>query len=74
MILTIWHLMPSVFPDSSLFRTRIEYRTRTHHTNMDTYERLVMDDLKQMAVIVASFVYNTAQREAQIPRKPTNYQ
>jgi hypothetical protein len=37
---------------------------------MDTYERLVMDDLKQMAVIVASFVYNTAQREAQIPRKP----
>jgi hypothetical protein len=57
-------------PGFQFIQDPIEYRTRTHHTNMDTYERLVMDDLKQMAVIVASFVYNTAQRESKIPRKP----
>ena len=57
-------------PGFQFIQDPIEYRTRTHHTNMDTYERLVMDDLKQMAVIVASFVYNTAQRDEKMPRKP----
>jgi hypothetical protein len=56
-------------PGFQFIQDPVEYRTRTHHTNMDTYERLVIDDLKQMAVIVASFVYNTAQREEHIPRK-----
>lgn len=56
-------------PGFQFIQDPVEYSTRTHHTNMDTYERLVIDDLKQMAVIVASFVYNTAQREARIPRK-----
>lgn len=56
-------------PGFQFIQDPIEYRSRTHHTNMDTYERLVMDDLKQMAVIVASFVYNTAQRTEKIPRK-----
>ena len=36
---------------------------------MDTFERLVIDDLKQMAVVVAAFVYNTAQLDQKIPRK-----
>ena len=36
---------------------------------MDTYDHLVPDDLKQAATIVASFVYNTAQRDQKIPRK-----
>jgi len=57
-------------PGFQFIQDPIEYWSRTHHTNMDTYERLVIDDLKQMAVIVASFVYNTAQRDDQIPRKP----
>ena len=57
-------------PGFQFIQDPIEYRTRTHHTNMDTYERLVIDDLKQMAVIVASFVYNTAQREEKLPREP----
>ncbi|MGE0772813.1 MAG: M20/M25/M40 family metallo-hydrolase [Cyclobacteriaceae bacterium] len=57
-------------PGFQFIQDPIEYNTRTHHTNMDTYERLVMDDLKQMAVIVASFVYHTAQRAEKIPRKP----
>jgi hypothetical protein len=37
---------------------------------MDTYERLIMDDLKQNAVITASFVYNAAMRPVKIPGKP----
>lgn len=57
-------------PGFQFIQDPIEYDTRTHHTNADTYERLVMDDLKQMAVIVASFVYHTAQRPEKLPRKP----
>lgn len=57
-------------PGFQFIQDPLEYRTRTHHTNMDTYERLELDDLKQMAVIVASFVYNTAEMDGQIPRKP----
>jgi len=56
-------------PGFQFIQDPIEYNSRTHHTNMDTYERLVEDDLKQMAVIVASFVYHTAQRDEKLPRK-----
>lgn len=44
--------------------------SRTHHTNMDVYDHVVPDDLKQAATIVASFVYHTAQRDELLPRKP----
>jgi len=47
-----------------------DYATRSHHTNQDLYERLSEPDLKQAAVIMAIFVYNTAQREAMLPRNP----
>jgi hypothetical protein len=57
-------------PGFQFIQDPIEYWSRTHHTNMDTYERLVLDDLKQMSVIVAAFVYNTAQRDEKLPRKP----
>lgn len=56
-------------PGFQFIQDELEYDTRTHHTNMDTYDHLVADDLKEAAVIVASFVYNTAQREKQLPRK-----
>lgn len=56
-------------PGFQFIQDPVEYRTRTHHTNADNYERLVIDDLKQISVIVASFVYNTAQRDAKLPRK-----
>jgi carboxypeptidase Q len=46
-----------------------DYETRSAHTNMDTYERLSETDLKQTAVVMATFVYNTAQRDAMLPRK-----
>jgi len=57
-------------PGFQFIQDPIEYETRTHHTNMDVYERLQEADLKQMAVIVASFVYMTANAEQLLPRKP----
>ena len=47
-----------------------DYETRSAHTNLDTYERLSESDLKQASVVMAIFVYNTAQRDAMLPRKP----
>jgi carboxypeptidase Q len=46
-----------------------DYDTRTHHTNLDSYERLSEADLKQAATIMAIFALNAAQRDAMIPRK-----
>lgn len=56
-------------PGFQFIQDPIEYSTRSHHTNVDTYERLVIDDLKQIATIVAGFVYNTAMRDEMIPRE-----
>jgi carboxypeptidase Q len=47
-----------------------DYDTHSHHSNLDTYERLSEPDLKQAAVIMAVFLYNTAQRDAMLPRLP----
>ena len=57
-------------PGFQFIQDPIEYETRTHHTNMDVYERIQEADLKQMAVIVASFAYLTANANEQLPRKP----
>ena len=57
-------------PGFQFIQDEIEYSTRTHHTNMDSYDHLREDDLKQIATIVAAFVYNTAQRDEKLPRKP----
>jgi hypothetical protein len=57
-------------PGFQFIQDPIEYETRTHHTNMDVYERIQVADLKQMAVIVASFAYMAANAEQLLPRKP----
>ncbi|UYZ65134.1 M28 family metallopeptidase [Hymenobacter weizhouensis] len=57
-------------PGFQFIQDPLDYGTRTHHTNMDTYERLPADDLKQASVIVASFVYQAAMRDQKLPRKP----
>ncbi|MGA2965313.1 MAG: M20/M25/M40 family metallo-hydrolase [Terriglobales bacterium] len=57
-------------PGFQFIQDPIEYESRTHHSNMDVYDRLQPDDLKQMAVIVASFVYEAAMRDQMLPRKP----
>jgi carboxypeptidase Q len=55
-------------PGFQFIQDAMDYGTRTHHSNQDTYDRLSEDDLKQAATIVASFVYNTSQRQEMIPR------
>ena len=57
-------------PGFQFIQDAIEYNTRTHHSNMDVYERLQVDDLLRNAVIIASFAYNAANREEKLPRKP----
>jgi Zn-dependent M28 family amino/carboxypeptidase len=57
-------------PGFQFIQDPVDYSTRTHHTNMDTYERLQEEDLKQAAVIVATFVYHTAMRDQKLARKP----
>jgi Zn-dependent M28 family amino/carboxypeptidase len=56
-------------PGFQFIQDEIEYNTRTHHSNMDSYDHLVESDLKQSAAIVAAFVYNAAQRDEKLPRK-----
>jgi hypothetical protein len=57
-------------PGFQFIQDPVEYDTRTHHSNMDYYERIQESDMRQNAVIVAAFVYQTANREEKLPRKP----
>lgn len=57
-------------PGFQFVQDGLDYFPTTHHTNQDTYDRLIPDDLKQASVVVASFVYNAAMRDQKLPRKP----
>ena len=57
-------------PGFQFIQDPVEYDTRTHHSNMDVYDRLQADDLKQAAVVMAAFVYQTAMLDDKLPRKP----
>lgn len=57
-------------PGFQFVQDPLDYETKTHHTNMDTYDYLRIDDLKQAAAIVASFVYQASVRPDMLPRKP----
>jgi carboxypeptidase Q len=57
-------------PGFQFIQDPLDYETRTHHSNMDVYDRLQPEDLKQAAVIVAGFVYDAAMRDQMLPRKP----
>jgi len=57
-------------PGFQFIQDEVEYDTRTHHSNMDVYERIQPNDMMRNAVIVASFVYDAANREEKLPRKP----
>jgi hypothetical protein len=57
-------------PGFQFIQDSVEYNSRTHHSNMDVYERLQPQDMMQNAVIVAAFVAQTANREEKLPRKP----
>jgi carboxypeptidase Q len=57
-------------PGFQFIQDKLDYMTRLHHTNIDTIDHVQPDDLKQAAVILASFLYNAAMRDEMIPRKP----
>jgi hypothetical protein len=57
-------------PGFQYIQDPMDYETRTHHSDMDTFDRLHAADLQQAAVIEAIFLYNTSEREAMMPRKP----
>ena len=56
-------------PGFQFIQDEADYSTRTHHTNLDVFDRLQRDDLMQAAVVMASFVYHAAMREERFPRK-----
>src|SRR5262245_41700184 len=57
-------------PGFQFIQDPVEYSTRTHHSNMDVYDRLQPADLVQASAIVSSVVYHAAVREEMLPRKP----
>ncbi len=56
-------------PGFQFIQDNVAYWSRTHHSNMDNWDHLVEDDLKQAATIVASFVWHTSQRDEKLPRR-----
>ncbi len=57
-------------PGFQFIQDQLEYDSRTHHSNMDVYDRVQRADMMQIAAIVTSFVYNAANRDELLPRKP----
>jgi len=57
-------------PGFQFIQDPLDYETRTHHSDMDTYDRLHKDDLEQAAIVEAIFLWNTSQRDEMMPRKP----
>ncbi len=56
-------------PGFQFIQDPMDYETRTHHSNMDVYDRIQPGDLMQAAAVIASCVYNTATRPEMLPRK-----
>ena len=57
-------------PGFQFIQDTMDYETRTHHTNMDVYDRIQATDAMQMSAVEASMVYLTAVRPEKLPRKP----
>jgi carboxypeptidase Q len=55
-------------PGFQFIQDPMDYDTRTHHSNMDVYDRIQQADMEQMAIIEAVFVYNAATRAEKLPR------
>ena len=56
-------------PGFQFIQDPMDYDTRTHHSNMDVYDRIQQADMEQMAIIEAVFVYQAATRPEKLPRK-----
>jgi len=56
-------------PGFQFIQERLEYNSRTHHSNMDTVDHVQREDMVQMATVAAVFAYNAAMRGEKLPRK-----
>jgi hypothetical protein len=56
-------------PAFQFVQERYEYNSRTHHSNMDVYDRVQVEDMKQMATVAAVFAWHAANRDQMLPRK-----
>ena len=57
-------------PGFQFIQEPMDYFTRTHHTNIDVFDKIQKGDMMQAAMIMASFVAHTANRDELFPRKP----
>lgn len=57
-------------PGFNPIQSYANYDIRTHHTNVDTVERMDVRDLKQASLVMASFAYHAAIRADRLPRVP----
>jgi carboxypeptidase Q len=57
-------------PGFQFVQDPLDYDTRTHHTNLDLYERVFPEDVIKNAIVIATFAYEAANREQMFPRKP----
>lgn len=57
-------------PGYQFIQDPLDYGSRTHHTSIDSYERLKPEDLRQAAIIMASFLLNASNRDQPLPRMP----
>ncbi len=55
-------------PGVGISQDPIEYMTDTWHTNLDTYERIIEEDAKSSAIVIAAVVYDLAMRDEALPR------
>jgi Zn-dependent M28 family amino/carboxypeptidase len=56
-------------PGFQFIQDPLDYETVTHHTNIDTVDHVQAADLMQVAAVVATVVYNAANRSEMLPRK-----
>jgi len=57
-------------PGIGIQQDPIQYTSYTWHTNLDTYERIVEDDVVKSAIVIAGAVYNLSMSEESLPRFP----
>ena len=56
-------------PGFQFLQEELDYSSRTHHSNMDTFDRVQRDDMVQQATVIAVFAYDAAMRDEKLPRK-----
>ena len=58
-------------PGFQFIQERLEYNSRSHHSNMDTFDRVQKADAEQQGVVAAIFAWSAANWPEKLPRKPT---